>query len=83
MARFGFNDKDIEKIAEQAVAEGWRVEITKGNHVKWLAPEGVLDHRGKRLILISALTGSRRGWQDHKAALRRAGLSCVQSKHQK
>lgn len=74
--RYGFNDKDIEKIAKQAVAEGWRIVIARGGHVMWYAPDGVN-------ILTSSLTGSARGWANHKASLRRLGLSCVQGKHAK
>lgn len=74
--KYGFNDKDMEKIARQAISEGWRVEIARGGHVLWFAPDGVN-------IVTSSLTGSPRGWANHKSALRRLGLSCVQSKHQK
>ena len=73
---YGFNDKDIEKLAKAAVAEGWRVEIANGGHVKWFAPDGVT-------IITSAMTSSPRGWANHKAMLRRAGLSAAQSKHHK
>lgn len=74
--KFGFNDKDIEKIAKAAIAEGWRVEIANGGHVKWFAPDG-------ETIIVSSLTGSACGWRNHRAKLRRAGLSVVQSKHAK
>ena len=73
---FGFNDKDIEKLAKAAIAEGWRVEIARGGHVMWFAPDGVN-------ILTSSLTGSARGWDNHRAGLRRLGLAAAQSKHHK
>lgn len=74
--KYGFNDKDIEKIAKVALSEGWRIVIARGGHVLWYAPDGVN-------IITSSLTGSQSGWNHHKAALRRLGLSCVQSKHHK
>lgn len=72
--RFGFNDKDIERLAKDAIAEGWRVEIAKGGHVKWFAPDG-------ETLIVSSLTGSACGWRNFKAQVRRAGLSAAQGKH--
>lgn len=69
--KYGFNDKDIEKLARQAVAEGWRVAISGGNHVKWFAPDG-------KTLIVSSLTGSSSGWRNFKAQMRRAGLSTLQ-----
>lgn len=27
--------KDIEKLARKARRQGWTVEVTKGNHIRW------------------------------------------------
>ena len=63
----GFNDKDIEKLAKEALRNGWRVEITKGNHVMWYAPDGETK-------ILSSLTGSPCSWRNFKHQLRKAGL---------
>lgn len=63
-------DKDVEKLAKKARAEGWEVTVTGGNHIKWLAPNG-------KDMVISGLTGSRgndAGWRKALTQLKRAGL---------
>jgi predicted RNA binding protein YcfA (HicA-like mRNA interferase family) len=71
---YGFNDKDIEKLAKAALHAGWRVEMTKGNHVMWYAPDGETK-------ILSSLTGSPCSWRSFKHQLRKAGLTA--DKHHK
>lgn len=71
---YGFNDKDIEQLARVALKAGWRVEMTKGSHVMWYAPDGTTK-------ILSSLTGSPCSWRNFKNQLRKAGL--ISGKHHK
>lgn len=42
-------DPDVEKWAKQARKQGWNVQITNNNHIKWINPEG-------QTVYVSALT---------------------------
>lgn len=64
---FGFNDKDIERVAKTAIKLGWDVKVSGGNHVKWLSPDG-------ETFLTSALTCNSQSWANFKVLLRRHGL---------
>lgn len=33
-------DKDVEKMAKVALRAGWKVTVTRGNHIKWVSPDG-------------------------------------------
>jgi hypothetical protein len=33
---------EVQKLARMLRGEGWRVEHTGGNHLKWRSPDGVL-----------------------------------------
>ena len=61
--------RELRKLAQQAVKQGWRVEKTSGGHLRWLPPGG-------RRIVVTPSTGKMSG---HGAAnviadLRRSGL---------
>jgi predicted RNA binding protein YcfA (HicA-like mRNA interferase family) len=62
----GMNNKDMEKIAKEARKRGWTITVTRGNHVKWQAPDG---H-----CVFSPLTGSYRSWKNFRAMLKRNGF---------
>lgn len=44
-------DKDVEALARKARKAGFTVEITRGNHIRWTAPDGTSR--------VTALTGGR------------------------
>ena len=58
--------KDIEKLARRARKQGWQVEVTGGNHLKWTPPKGQPIYGG----LTSNSSGVRKLMWD----LRKAGL---------
>jgi hypothetical protein len=60
-------DKEIEKVAKAARKQKWKVEITGGNHIKWITPDG-------KVASVSGLTGSTPGWIKAKNQLKKAGL---------
>lgn len=64
--RFGAN-KDTEKLIQRARRQGWKVEMTRGNHIKFLPPNG-----GD--IIIGGLTSCNSGVLQLQKRLRRAGL---------
>lgn len=39
MKRYSTN-KDLNKLANEAVREGWTIEQTSGNHLRWTPPGG-------------------------------------------
>jgi predicted RNA binding protein YcfA (HicA-like mRNA interferase family) len=59
--------KEVQSWADTAERLGWRVEITGGNHIKFMPPR-----RGE--IVIVPKTGSYRCELNVKSRLRRAGL---------
>lgn len=63
---YGAN-KDTEKLIRLAKKQGWSVEITRGNHLKFLPPSG-----GD--FIISGLTMSHSGILQTKKRLVKAGL---------
>lgn len=60
-------NKDIEKLARAARKQGWTVEVTRGNHVKFIPPDGGRFH-------IGSLTGCQSGDKKFAAQLKKAGL---------
>ena len=42
-------NKDLEPLARRCRKAGWDVGVTKGNHVRWVAPDGE--------VFITSLTG--------------------------
>lgn len=61
-------DKDTAKLLRAAERQGWRVSLTKGNHIKCIPP----NRDGQ--ILIGALTGSRSSGIKFRAAMLKAGV---------
>lgn len=61
--------KMLRPLWDAATAQGWRVELTGANHVRWLSPDGANP-------VVSALTpSSQRTYQNLRSQLRRAGLT--------
>jgi hypothetical protein len=60
--------KDLAILMKIALKAGWRVELTKGGHYKWIAPNS-LD-----LIYSSSTPSDNRALANLKQDLRRSGL---------
>lgn len=58
--------KDLKKLAE---AQGWRVESTKGSHMKFTPPD-----KTKAPVIMAGTSCSRVGHRNALAALKRSGL---------
>lgn len=57
---------ETEKIARLARRQGWMVEITRGNHVRFTSPSGD--------IIIASLTGGASSHVQFRRRLTKAGL---------
>jgi len=62
-------DKDTEKLIRLAKKQGWSIEVTGGNHLKWLPPTKSQD------LVISGLTMNTSGILQTKKRLKKAGLN--------
>lgn len=61
--------KMLRPLWDAATAQGWRVELTGANHVRWLSPDP------EAAPIVTALTpSSQRTMLNVRAQLRRAGL---------
>lgn len=65
--RFG-SDKETEKIIRKARAAGWEVAMTKGNHIRFLSPNG-------KDMVIGGLTSNTSGVLQLRRRLKMAGLT--------
>lgn len=65
MGSLGAN-KDIEKLARKARKQGWTVEVTRGNHLKFTPPNG--------RPIFGGLTSCQTGVKKFSSQLRKAGL---------
>jgi hypothetical protein len=59
-------NKEIEKLARKARKQGWTVEVTGGNHLKFQPPNGG--------PIFGGLTTCGPGMKKFMAHLRKAGL---------
>lgn len=66
MGALGAN-KDIEKLARKAKKQGWTVEVTGSNHLRFITPDG-----SKKVV--GGLTTCGPGVKKFSSALRKAGL---------
>ena len=66
---------EVQRLAVKMRTQGWRVELTRASHWKWIAPNGAFffsaqtpsDHRAVRHIetdIAKVLSGKRRGGHD-------------------
>lgn len=67
MARNLGANKDIEKLARKARKQGWTVEVTRGNHLKFTPPNGGQP-------IFGGLTSCQTGVKKFTSTLRKAGL---------
>lgn len=68
IARDASEFRAIVKIAKKY---GWRVDITKNNHIKFLSPDG------QTTIVAGTTAGSSAAFAKLKANLRKAGLTAL------
>lgn len=61
-------DKDIEKIAKAARRQGWQVDITRGNHLRFRSPDGLQT-------IIGSLSGNVTSNKKLKSQLMKAGVT--------
>jgi len=59
-------------LERRVLAQGWAVEPTKGGHRRWISPDG-------QVIISTTANNHGRGYRNHLAALRRAGLATEQA----
>jgi hypothetical protein len=64
--RLGAN-KDIEKLARRAKKQGWEVEVTGGNHLRFISPEGE--------VVTSGMSVCQTSIKKVTSQLRKAGLA--------
>lgn len=62
-----FAGKRARPLVRAALAQGWRVEVTGGNHLRLLPPHG-------RPVFMAATPSDHRSVLNARATLRRAGL---------
>lgn len=62
--------KDMKRVRRAAEQQGWRVEDTRGGHVKFLSPD-----RTKSPVIGPGTPSDHRAWLNFLAELRRAGLN--------
>lgn len=55
----------LDALARRCVSEGWTVEHTKGDHLRWTAPNG-------NFVFSASTPSDQRGYRNHIAYLRRA-----------
>lgn len=53
------------EVVREVESEGWTLEMTGGNHVKWLHPSGAF-------VYGASTPSDRRAWANHLSRLRRA-----------
>lgn len=58
---------ETKKLALVAQEQGWRVEATKGGHVRFVPPQG-------RVVIVSKTPSDHRSILNSRALLRRQGL---------
>jgi hypothetical protein len=75
-------DKETERVVKAARSQGWTVEVTRGNHLKWTPPapdkpeeELTAEEREALAPVISGLTAVSVALPKLKSKLRRKGLN--------
>ena len=62
-------NKDLAQLIKKAKKQGWVVEPTKGNHLRWISPNGDVVTSSKTpsdrmTIMCTRLDLKRRGYKD-------------------
>jgi predicted RNA binding protein YcfA (HicA-like mRNA interferase family) len=61
--------KDMKRLRKTAEQQGWRVEDTRGGHVKFLPPD-----TAQPAVVAAGTPSDHRAWRNLLASLRRSGL---------
>ena len=64
------------ELIHQAEKQGWRVEVTKGGHLKWVAPNG-------KVIFSSYSASDSRAIKNSISQLKAAGFIVIKKKGKK
>ncbi len=59
--------RDLKRLAQRALARGWRIEVRRSGHLAWIPPRG-------RVLFTSSTPSDPRTLKNFIAQLRRAGL---------
>lgn len=62
-------NKDLAQLIKKAIKQGWSVEATRGNHLKWISPTGDIVISAKTpsdrmTVMCTRLDLKRRGYKD-------------------
>jgi predicted RNA binding protein YcfA (HicA-like mRNA interferase family) len=62
-------NKDLAQLIKKAVKQGWVVEATKGNHLRWISPSGDIVISAKTpsdrmTVMCTRLDIKRKGYKD-------------------
>lgn len=60
-------NKNMKKLKKEAEEQGWTVEVTKKNHLKWISPDG-------DSVITSSTPSEYRGQKNFLSSLRRRGF---------
>jgi len=58
---------DVAELVRKAEQQGWAVQQTRNNHLKWIAPVG-------KIVVSGSTMSDRRAIKNHLANLRRFGF---------
>lgn len=61
-------NRDVQDLAKQAQAAGWRVEQTRNGHLRFLGPNG-------QIVICSGTPSDCRSVKNTRAQLRRGGCA--------
>lgn len=61
--------KEIKRLVAQAESQGWRVEPTRGGHLKWMPPD-----RSQSFVISAATPSDHRALKNIISHLRQRGF---------
>ncbi len=59
--------RELRRLAQRALARGWRIEVRGSGHLSWIPPRG-------RIVFTSSTPSDPRTVKNFRAQLKRAGL---------
>ena len=70
------SSKDLKTLQKEAVSQGWVVNLSNGNHIKWIAPNG-------KVVFTSNTPSDKRALENMKRDLKSAGLVLIKKNRRK
>lgn len=61
---------DLKALQRTATRAGWRVEVTRHNHLRWKSPDG------KHVYFTASTPSDHRAIRNIRSELRKRGLEC-------